>query len=134
LASIHSLFGFASLISAAIVVAPEMASWIATPFIRVIDNIYFPQTSDPPPVNYTLAHFYREQFRYHLALQEYNKIISFHPFELKAYTEGIQTAFEANDQKSARKFFRRGHRKFSRSPNRILLKKIFDDCSHQKLI
>ena len=132
LALAYLLCSFALLIFAALVVAPEMASWIATPFCRFIDNIYFPNTSDTPPVDYTLAQLYRKQWKYNIALQEYNKIIHYHPFELNAYIEGIQVAIEANDRKSAQRIFNRGCRKLTQPDDLIYLKSIYNNYKIRK--
>jgi tetratricopeptide (TPR) repeat protein len=104
------VFGMAGLIASVVIVAPEFIPWIASPFLRLLDTIYLPSATEPPPVDYTLARFYRKRGRLDEAVQEYEKIVHYHPREVAAYAEGIQAAFEAGDAHTAARLYKKGRR------------------------
>ena len=126
-AALHSLYALAGLLASVLLVSPELAGWTLTPLNRLIDAVLLPSDSEPPPVDYTLARVYREQMRYEESCDEYLKIIRYHPRELRAYLEGMQTAGEARQTKLAAKFYRLGQRAFRREETRRKLQKGFEE-------
>jgi tetratricopeptide (TPR) repeat protein len=120
-----ALLGFSALITAGLLLAPELAGWAATPVHRAINNLIFPGGSVTPPADYTLARLYRKQWRYRESVEEYLKILEYHPEELAAYLEGIATAAEANGRKTRERFYRLGLRKLRNTEAREQLRQAF---------
>ena len=119
------LVGMAMLVAAPIVVRPTLARWAAAPINALLDSIYLPTTTEPPPVDYTLAHLYRRQRRYAESLEEYRKIIHYHPQEVGAYLEGIQTAFAWEAPEMAAQIYRRGRRRLRTPADQEVLREAF---------
>ena len=111
---LRGFFALAGLLVTVLLAAPEVVGWAMVPLHRMVDAVLLPSESEPP-VDYTLAHFYRRQMRYGEAGEEYLKIIRYHPRERRAYLEGIDTAGRAGDAELAHKLHRLGQRNF-RSP------------------
>ena len=126
-AAVHSLYAFAGLLTSVLLVSSELAWWALTPVNRIIDAVLSPGGYEPPPADYTLARVYRSQMRYEEACDEYLKIIRYHPRELRAYLEGMQTAGEARQTKLTAKFYRLGQRAFRREETRRKLQKGFEE-------
>ena len=122
------LFGMAFLISAVVMIVPEAVPWAAAPLLALLDAIYLPGASDPPPLNYKTARFYRQQCRWEEAVQEYRKIVHYHPRELVAYIEGIETAFEAGEHKAAVQLYRKGCRRLRSKEDRLRLQRVYEEC------
>jgi tetratricopeptide (TPR) repeat protein len=109
---VQCLFGLASAVAGSVLVAPELAAWAVIPISSAFDAIFLGRRDfDPPPAAYTLARFYREQERYEEALEEYRKIIRYHPEEIAAYLEAIEIAQANALPKVARRLYRTGLRK-----------------------
>lgn len=125
--ALNALFALAGLLVTVLLVAPDVVGWVLTPVNRLIDNILLPNDSGPPPVDYTLAHFYRRQMRYEEACDEYMKIIRYHPRELRAYVEGMLTAGEGGQTGLAARFHRLGRSAFRNVEVRRRLQLALDD-------
>ena len=110
--ALHGIYALAGVLTAALLAAPEVVGWALTPLHRMVDAVLLPSGSEPPPVDYTLAHFYRQQMRYEEACEEYLKIIHYHPRQRRAYLEGIDAASLAGQPELAGKFYRLGRRVF----------------------
>jgi hypothetical protein len=78
------LYGFAALIAGAVLLGPELILWAAAPIYRALNSLFFPSATGTPPVDYTLARFYRKRERYDEALEQYFQIVHYHPDELNA--------------------------------------------------
>ena len=120
-----SLFGLAALMTGVLLAAPEIVHWALLPFHSVLDRIFLPSESEPPPVDYTLARLYGSQLRYDEACDEYAKIIHYHPEQASAYLEGIQAATLAGNEEQARKFYRAAGRVMRAKDQRQLLENVF---------
>ena len=82
------------------------------PIWRFITGIVFPDDKfDRPPVNYALPRSYRERRRLDDAIEEYLKIIRYHPQELPAYLECMEVMIETGDHAGAQKVRATGMRK-----------------------
>ena len=119
------LYGFAALIGAVLLLGPELVAWAAIPVYRALNSIFFPAATGTPPVDYTLARFYRKRERYEESIEQYFKIVHYHPEELTAYLEGIETAFLAGEEESASKLYRLGMRRLHARDARQELARIY---------
>ena len=133
-AVLHSLYAFAGLLTTVLLVVPEVAGWVLAPVDRLIEAVLLPGDSEPPPVNYTLARMYHHQRRYEEACEEYFKIIRYHPRELSAYLEGMDTAGAARQPEVAAKFFRLGKRVFRREETLRKLQDALEQSCHFALL
>ncbi len=120
-----SLFGLAALISAVLFVSPEAVGWAVLPLHRLLDSLFLPSESAPPPVDFNLARFYAKHLRYEEACQEYEKIIRYHPEQTTAYLEGIQAAAQAGDEQLAGKFHRAARRVLRSEVQRGLVENVY---------
>jgi len=120
-----AVFGFSALILTVIIVAPELVAWATTPVHRAINSLIFPGGTIVPPADYKLARLYRKQWRYKESVDEYFKILEYHPDELSAYLEGIATAAEARAPKTRERFYRLGLRKLRAASDRDQLQQAF---------
>lgn len=133
-AAVHSLYAFAGLLASVLLVSSEVAWWALSPVNRIIDAVLSPGGYEPPPADYTLARMYRGQMRYEEACDEYLKIIRYHPRELRAYLEGMNTAGEARQTGLAARFYRLGKRAFRREETRRKLQAALEQsCSYALL-
>ena len=120
-----SLFGMAGLLTGILLISPETVLWCLTPVHRMLDHIFLPSESEPPPVDFTLARFYAQRMRYAEACVEYAKIIRYHPEQKAAYLEGIQAAGRSGDKEMCRRFYRRAHRVMCSPGERALLENVY---------
>lgn len=125
-ALVKCLFAFPALIAGTVLIGPELAAWAAAPLNHLLGNIYFPNGSETPPVDYRLARRYRAEGRYEEAIEQYFHILDYHPQELFAYLEGMETAFEGSMPRVARDLCRKGLRSLSSTEARGQLQRIFD--------
>jgi hypothetical protein len=123
-----AIFGISALITGVLILAPELTEWLATPVHRGINSLIFPGGSIVPPPDYTLARLYRKQWRYRESVEEYFKILEYHPEELTAYLEGIATATEAHGVRTRERFYRLGLRKLRSTEARVQLQEAFKAC------
>lgn len=130
-AGIRCLFGLASLIAGAVLIAPELAEWAAIPINHVLGNIFFPGYSEDPPADYRLARHYRKEGRYEEAIQQYFHILGYHPEELLAYLEGMETAFEGGTPNIANDLCRKGLRSLSSPEAHKQVQRIFDSLREE---
>ncbi len=124
---LRGFFGIAGILGTVLLAAPDLVRWILTPINGVIDSILLPSERGTPPADYTLARFYVQQFRYHEAVEEYFKIIHYHPRELPAYFEGMMTAGQAQQTKLIEKFHRLGQRAFRNAKTREQLQTVLEN-------
>jgi tetratricopeptide (TPR) repeat protein len=122
------------MIVGAIVLAPSLAAWAAIPFTRFIDGIYLPggPTGDDPEPNYRLADHYYEISQNRLAIEEYEKIIRYHPDETRAYIALIDLWVRCGDAHRAAKLYRRGLRKSRSREARHQLRDAYRTCRDQQ--
>jgi hypothetical protein len=108
----YALLAFGLGITGLLLMAPEMASWLSAPVWRFITGIVFPDDKyHAPPVNYTLPRSYHRRLRHKDAIEEYFKIIRYHPQEQVAYVECIKVMLSIDDLRGARKLLAAGLRK-----------------------
>ena len=120
-----AIFGFSSMIIGVLLLAPELKVWAAIPVHRVFNSLIFPGGTIVPPADYRLARQYRKQWRYCESVDEYFKILEYHPEELDAYLEGMATATEARAPKTRQRFYRMGLRKLQNTSDRQQLEEAF---------
>ena len=126
------LYGFAAMMSGVILLGPELVRWAAIPIQRLLTSILFPGGSGTPPVDYTLARFYRRQARHDESVEQYLKIVHYHPQEIAAYLEGIDAAIAATDPESARKLYRSGMRRLRTPAARHQLELTYKSATQQE--
>jgi tetratricopeptide (TPR) repeat protein len=107
-----ALFAFAKGILGIILIAPELANWLATPLTRMIDSIYLPGGKETcPPLDYRLADYYRTTGQHDEARARYREIVSHYPREGKAYGWLYYlTAYRKMDLRAAGKILRKARR------------------------
>lgn len=108
------LMGITFGLAGACLLTPTLAAWAATPFTHFIDQIYFPsgRSTDRPRPHHRLAEYYFLDAQWDLAVEEYQKILRYHPRELRAYLALLDIhANELNQPERAARLFRRGVRK-----------------------
>ena len=120
-----SLLGLAAMISGVLLIAPECVGWAVLPLHRLLDHVFLPSESVPPPLDYTLARRYASQLRFEDACEEYAKIVHYHPEEANAYLEGISAAHRARNPAQARKFYRAARRVMRAEDQRRLLENVY---------
>lgn len=97
------LLGFAAMITAAIVVAFPIASFLAEPFAR----LYMPKDEVVPPPLYYLVEKYELEGRFDEAHAEYLKILQYHPQEYPAHEGRMKLAVHGlRDVELARIYYR----------------------------
>ena len=123
----YSLFSFAAIIAGVLLAVPELVPWASAPVWRFLTGIVFPDDKfDRPPVNYALPRGYRERRRPDDAIQEYLKIVHYHPQELPAYLECMEVMIEAGDISGAENVRATGLRKLRSAKARRELKEKLD--------
>jgi hypothetical protein len=84
------ILGFAALLSAVILLSPEIVVPIGDWMSRSFTDIIFPNDKfTKPPLSYVLARRYAKQMRYSDALEQYRTILQYYPYERDAYRELI---------------------------------------------
>ncbi len=108
-----ALFAFAKGILGIILIAPEVANWLASPLTRVIDSIYLPGGKEAhPPLDYRLADYYRTAGQHDEALAHYHEIVSHYPREGRAFGWLYYlTAYRQRDMKAAGRILRKARRR-----------------------
>ncbi len=124
---LRGFFGIAGVLATVLLLAPDLVGWILTPINGVIDSILLPGERGTPPADYTLARFYVQQLRYDEAIEEYLKIIHYHPRELPAYLEGMMTAGQAQQTALIEKFHRLARRAFRGAKTRERLQIVLEN-------
>ena len=102
------------------------------PLYRMVDKMFLPTESEPPPVDFKLARFYAVRRRYDEACEEYAKIIQYHPDVHAAYLEGIRAALLGDDPRQAKQFYQQGRRVMRSRDERKLLKGVYQ-AHHEPL-
>ncbi len=111
-----ALLAFAAGITGLLLIVRDLAPWLSAPIWRFVTGIIFPDDQfDRPPVNYALPRSYRERHRPGDAIEEYLKIIHYHPQEHPAYLECIELMIETGDLAGAEELRAKGLKKL-RSP------------------
>jgi hypothetical protein len=119
------LLAFGLGVTGLILMAPELVPWISAPVWRFITGIIFPDEKySAPPVNYALPRSYSQRFRDEEAIQEYLKIIRYHPQEQAAYVECIEVMLRIHDLHAARKLMAEGLRKLRTEESRNQLREV----------
>ena len=127
------LLGMAALITSVVIVSPDVIPWAVSPLLHLLDSIYLPSATEPPPVDYTLARFYRKRGRLEESVQEYGKIVHYHPREAAAYVEGIRTALEAGDTEAAARLLKRGRRCLRQADDRSAIEQAYERRDEARL-
>ena len=125
--ALHGFYMLAGLLGAVALVAPELVGWAVMPLNVLIEAVLLPGETGAPPADYTLARFYVQQLRYDEAVEEYLKIIHYHPRELTAYLEGMMTAGQAQQVSLIDKFHRLGRRAFRSTKVRAQLQAVLEN-------
>lgn len=127
------LYGFAILMTGIMLLGPELVRWAAMPIQHVLTGLLFPSQSEKPPVDYKLARFYCRQARHDEAVEQYWKIVHYHPEELTAYLEGIDAAISADLPETAAKFYRSGLRHLRHPEARRELYRAYESAKERRL-
>lgn len=107
------IVGFGSMLAVVLLIAPETIVRVCEFFSRIFASIVLPDDKfHKPPLSYILAHSYRRQLRYTEAVEEYRKIIHYHPGELTPYLEMISLAHLLQDDRLAAKYTQLLKRRF----------------------
>ena len=111
-ASLHAigplLQGLTALLVSVVIVARDLAPWLAAPLSALIDSIYLGSERNlRPPLDYRLAEFYVRHGRTDDALEEYARLIGHHPRDLRSYRDAIGYALAQGRSDLARRWFRK---------------------------
>jgi tetratricopeptide (TPR) repeat protein len=117
------ILSMVSFLTAALLISPETAFWLAEQIAKPFANLFFPSESfKKPPVSYLLARRYRAERRFEEAVAQYENIIEFHPLERDAYVELIEVARQVGDDELAEKYAALMQRRFpelQREPSKM---------------
>ena len=103
-----SVLGFAALIAGAILLAPSLAVWVASPMLQFVESIYLGSHSvDTPPLTYDVAERRILERRWQDAATEFERIAYWHPGEERAWREAVRCAELAGDSQGAARLKRR---------------------------
>jgi hypothetical protein len=128
-AAIWLLLAAAMLIIVAITVAFPIAEAIGT----WVSRFYMPAASGIPPVSYILAGRYEFERQWEKSLNEYQKIIRYHPKELPAHLGRMRVILRGfEDAKLAESYFRKSQKQFQEQESCDTLSKEWDKlCAEQ---
>jgi hypothetical protein len=128
-AAIWLLLAAAMLIIVAITVAFPIAEAIGT----WVSRFYMPAASGIPPVSYILAGRYEFERQWEKSLNEYQKIIRYHPKELPAHLGRMRVILRGfEDAKLAESYFRESQKQFQEQESCDTLSKEWDKlCAEQ---
>jgi hypothetical protein len=95
----------AQLISAVILIAPELAHCVGGIISKPFASLFLPDEKfSRPSLSYILARKYAREMRYQEAVREYLQIIKHYPSEREPYEEIIRIANLVGDTQTAAKF------------------------------
>ncbi len=102
------------LAAAMLIVVAIHAAFPISEFIGTwVSRFYMPAATEIPPVSYVLAEQYELEHKWEKSLNEYQKIIHYHPKELPAHLGRMRVILRGfNDAKAAESFFRKSRRRF----------------------
>lgn len=108
------LEGLAAMLAAFLLVATDIARWLASPFLRYIDSIYMPAAkNEKAPLTYDLPLYYERHLRSEEALEAYEAIIKAYPDQINAYAGAIRVCEQQlQDHARARRWRRNAERLF----------------------
>ena len=127
-----SLFGLSGMITAVLLVSPELVRLVFAPFSHLIDSVLLPSEKVIPPADLRLARFYAHGLRYDEACEEYERILQYHPDNADAHLEGIRAAALAGNERLAAKFYHHAQRILHSPQARGLLDAVYS-ARHQPL-
>ena len=108
------------ILSATIVVIPELLHVFTRPLFALVDSIFFPGGKLSRPVlSYTLPEFYLKQRRFDDALDEFRKILRHYPNESKAYVGALEILlerYEEVEEEAARELYAQAKKRLRDHP------------------
>jgi tetratricopeptide (TPR) repeat protein len=124
------LLAAAMLIIVAVLVAFPIAEVIGT----WVSRFYMPAASGIPPVSYILAERYELERQWEKSLNEYQKIIDYHPKELPAHLGRMRVILRGfEDVKLAESYFRKSQKQFQEQESCDTLSKEWEKlCAEQQ--
>jgi tetratricopeptide (TPR) repeat protein len=128
-AAIWLLLAAAMLIIVAITVAFPIAEVIGI----WVSRFYMPAASGIPPVSYILAVRYELERQWEKSLNEYEKIIHYHPNELPAHLGRMRVTLRGfDDAKLAESYYRKSQKQFKEQESCDTLSKEWEKmCAEQ---
>lgn len=105
--------------------SPWLSEYVAGPFTRFIDSIYYGNDDRErvrPPVNLKRPDFHRTNGRFDKAIADYKRQLRHHPRSPDLWAGLIDTALEAGKPALAKEFRRRALRRLNRG-DRIVLER-----------
>ena len=120
-ASLIVMFGF--IVAATMLLLPETVPFVSRPFTAFIDGIYGTGPGkEKPPFDCRLARGYVKQERYEDAVDEYARVMKYHPKEMEPYRESIQVLLnKLRDREGAEDVLDLGLRKLGSEAERTEL-------------
>ncbi len=105
-----------------LLVGRDIFQVVSKPLSWALESFYFPRDrSAKPTVNYKLPEYYIEQERFEDAMNEYLKIIRYHPQEAKAYIGAFELAVtELHDDETAKQIYSKARRKLKNNPEELM--------------
>lgn len=110
----HLLRGIVFIMIGAGLVMPVALRLLAAPFHAMVDSIYAPRhPTDKPPMDLELPAFYEREKRFQEALDEYRKIIRYHPEKTPGWLGALRLLLaEFDDPDGAEALYRKANRRF----------------------
>lgn len=122
-------FAAAMLVLLAIQVAFPISEMIGT----WVSRFFMPAATGIPPVSYVLAERYELERQWEKSLNEYQKIIHYHPKELPAHLGRMRVISRGfNDMKAAESCFRKSQQQFQEQEQRDTLHKEWDQLCGER--
>lgn len=103
-----SLVGVMLLVSAGLLITPEVLWLVLSVFNWGIGAVFLPAEEMRPPLDYRIARMYLKKLRFEDAVDRYELLSYYHPQSLDAYLEGMEAAFRGGLEDAARAFLHRG--------------------------
>ena len=128
-AAIWLLLAAAMLIIVAIIVAFPISEFIGT----WVSRFYMPAAKGIPPLSYILAERYELERQWEKSLNEYQKIIHYHPKELPAHLGRMRVILRGfNDAKVAENYFRESQKQIEEQELRDTLSKEWEELCAER--
>ncbi len=113
----YLIIGFAALIAAVLLVAPETVTRLCEFCSRLFTTLVFPDARfKKPKLSYILPCLYAKERRYPEAIQEYQKLLEHYPKEHDAHLELISVLQLSGQSKLSTKYIKRFTKLFPNEP------------------
>ncbi len=108
------LLGMGLIVLGTVAIAPDLVRLAASPFNALVDAVFLPGGhADRPVLNLKLPAYYLREERFEEALEEYRKLIRYHPGEVEGWIGAIDLLATTFDEpRKAHRLYRKARRRF----------------------